>query len=171
MSKRLYQLIAVLTLPLPVVGAYVLGRPFAAALSSLWSNLAGLLGLLGYVLALLLTVLLWAVALLPLRARAGFTPLSGELAQMRAVGLTQAVAEEQAKQAALAASQDPAERARYHGPMALVAVLFALAGAALTWALWEDGYVFALPLGAALISPVLAVYHGARWALARAASR
>ncbi|MCB9626785.1 MAG: hypothetical protein H6725_05400 [Sandaracinaceae bacterium] len=170
MSKRLYQLIAIATLPLALVGGYALGRPMAAGLRGLWEGGSALLALLGYVLGVLLAVIVWALLLLPLRARAGFTPIGQEVAQLKAEGLGNAIAREQQTLKRRALSRDPAERAAYHGPLALVSVLFALAGMALTVVLFEDGYVFALPLAAALASPPLAIYHGVQWVRARLAA-
>ncbi len=51
---------------------------------------SALLSLLGYVLALLACVLVWGVALLPLRRRAGFTPITEELKQLRDGGFAEA---------------------------------------------------------------------------------
>jgi len=150
MTKRTFQLIALSSLPLPVAGAYVLGRPVAGALASLWSEMSTLLSLLGYLLALLLTVLVWGACLLPLRRRAGFVPIGQELQQLRHEGLANAVAREQAAQAERRRSSDPAVRAAHHSLVAPVAGLLSLGALGLTWVLYEDGYVAALPLAAAL---------------------
>lgn len=90
MSKKTYERIALSTLVLPALGAYALGQPFAGWLSSLEDEPSALLSLLGYVLALLACVLVWGVALLPLRRRAGFTPITEELKQLRDGGFAEA---------------------------------------------------------------------------------
>jgi hypothetical protein len=171
MTKRLYQTIALLSLPLPLTGGYLLGRPIADALSGLWGGAATLLALLGYLLGLLVAVVLWALLLIPLRAKAGFTPLRDEVAQLREEGLSEAVARERSALEARATSASAAERAQHHGLLALVSALLALAGVALSWALFEDGYLFALPLTMALVCPPLALYHGAQWVRALLAAR
>lgn len=159
MSKRTYQLIALLSAPLPIAGAYLLGRPIAGWLSSLDDEISTMLSLLGYVLGLLGAVILWGVVLAPLRAKAGFTPIGQDLAQIRQEGFANAIAREQAALKERERSDDPVTRAEHHGLMALVGALFSVAAIAMTWALWEDGYVVVLPAAAALACPGLTVYH------------
>lgn len=159
MSKQTYQLITWITLPLPVCGAYVIGRPLAAWLSSLDDEVTAMLMLLGYVLGLLVAVVIWGVCLLPLRARAGYTPITQDLAQVKAEGLRNAFEREQAALKERERSQDPAIRASHHRTMAGVAAMLSLAALAMTWALFEDGIIMTLPLGALLVCPPLGVYH------------
>ncbi len=156
--RRTYQLVAIATLPLAFLGTYALGRPVAALIPD-DAEPAALLALLAYVLILLACVLVWGVLLLPLRNRAGFKPIGKELSEIRAGGLAEAVAKERRALDACAAANDPA----YHATFALVGALLSLASAGLTWALWSDGYVMALPATATLVCPVLAAYHAIQW--------
>lgn len=159
MSKKTYERIALSTLVLPALGAYALGRPFAGWLSSLEDEPSTLLSLLGYLLALLVCVLVWGAALLPLRRRAGFTPIAEELKQLRDGGLAEAYAKERAAIAEREKSHDPAVRAEQHFTFALVGAILSVGAVLLTWALWEDGWVMQLPLGFALVCPPLTLYH------------
>jgi len=160
-SKRAYQLVALATLPIPLLGTYALGRPVAALVpSSLESPFPTLLTLLVYVFVLLGCVVVWGVMLLPLRRRAGFEPVMAELAEIRAAGgLGQAVAKQRRELDARAAANDPS----YHSTFALVGVLLTLASAGLTWALWSDGYVMVLALAAVVVCPLVALYHAIQW--------
>lgn len=162
MSKKTYERIALSTLVLPALGAYALGRPFAGWLSSLEDEPSALLSLLGYVLALLACVLVWGVALLPLRRRAGITPITEELKQLRDGGFAEAYEKERAAIAEREKSDDPAVRAEHHLTFALVGALLSAGSLLLTWALWQDGWVLILPLGFALVGPPLTLYHLAR---------
>ena len=167
MSRTSYRLVALGTLPLPFLGAYAIGARLSAWLPDFGGSLSGLLTILGYLLILLGCVLVWAVALLPLRRRAGFTPLSDELQSVQQEGLGNAVAREQAALAARATSSDPSERAGYHLTFAAVSGLFSVTAVALTWALWDAGYVAALVVAALFVCPVLTVYHGVQALRAR----
>jgi hypothetical protein len=159
-----------LTCPLPIAGSYVIGRPIAEWLATLDDGTTSLLTLLGYLLGLLVAVLLWGVALLPLRARAGFEPISEELARARREGFGNAVAREQAALKAREHSRDPRVRAGHHASMALVGALLSLGASGLSWALWQDGYLFVLPLAASIVCPPLALYHLAQWIRLRGSS-
>ena len=168
MTRGTYRFIALASLPLPLLGAYVMGAPLARLLPELGEPLTTLSSLLVHLLALLACVVVWGVALLPLRRRAGFTPLSSELQKIRREGgLANAVAREREAFEARAASSDPKERAAHHSVFALVAVLFSVAAFGITWALWEAGYVLYLALAALVVCPVLAAYHGVQWLRAR----
>lgn len=159
-SRRTYQLIAVATLPLPFLGTYLLGPGAAALVPASTGPVPTLLGVLAYLLVLLACVLIWGAMLLPLRRRAGITPLRDELQQIReAGGLGEAIAKEQRALEARAAAGDPS----YHATFALVGLLLTLASAGLSWALWSDGYVMLLALVAALVCPALALYHAVQW--------
>jgi hypothetical protein len=162
-NRRLYQAIALLLL-LPVFyGTCELGEPVVRGLLgisvALRERAGGLLTLLGYLLTLLALVLVWAVMLLPLRARAGFGPLLGDRDALAARGLRGALADEQEKLDAAKRSDDPAVRVRYHATFAGVGVLISAGAAALTYALYLDGHFFATPIGFALVAPCLSAYH------------
>ena len=158
-SRRGYQLVALATLPLPVLATHALG-PSAAELVPSDSSLTSLLTLLAYLLVLLGCVLVWGILLLPLRRRAGFEPIAEELARMRAEGgFRQAVAKERRALDRRMAADDPA----YHSSFALVGLLLTLPSAALAWALWNDGYVLIVALAMVLVCPSLALHHAIQW--------
>lgn len=168
MSRATYRLIALATLPLPLLGAYALGSPLVRLLPDLGQPISALLSLLGYLLVLLGCVVVWGVALLPLRRRAGFTPLSEELRTIeREGGLANAVAKEREAFEARARSSDPKERARHHGTFALVAGLFGVAALGISWMLWDAGYVLYAAAAALVVCPILAAYHAVQWLRAR----
>jgi len=161
LSRRTYQLVALATLPLPVLATYAFGGPVAALVPSTLSGaMPTLLKVLAYALVLLVCVMVWAVVLLPLRRRAGFKPIATELGEIRAAGgLREAVAKERSALEARRAANDPS----YHSTFALVGVLLSLASAGLSWALWNDGYVMVFALATLLVCPALALYHAVQW--------
>jgi hypothetical protein len=164
MTRRTYQLLALLTLPLPVLCTFAVGVQLAKVLPPLGPELPGLFALLAYSVVLLVFILAWAVALLPLRRRAGFKPLSAELDEVRrAGGLGNAVAARQKAMAGDSVSDDPSVRGKYHLTFAAIASLMWVVAGAVSWALWESGYIVAFAAAAVLVCPVLALYHGAKW--------
>lgn len=159
LSRRAFERVAWATLPLPCLAAYALGPPAAT-----WvpgdSEVASLLTLLVYVLVLLGCVLVWGVLLLPLRRRAGITPIREELVEMRAAGgFLRAMTRERRALEARAARDDPG----YHATFALVGLLCAATAGALTWALWNDGYLMYVVVAAAVVCPLLTAYHAVQW--------
>ena len=163
MIRRTYHVILALSSPLPVMGAYVIGKPLAAWLAALDDDVAASLTLLGYALGLLVAVLVWGLVLLPLRARAGYPPIAQDIAQLRNEGLTDAVTRELAALREREQARDPKTRAGFHALMALVGALLSLAAAGLTWALWQDERVFIWLLAAAIVCPGYTVYHLVQW--------
>jgi hypothetical protein len=168
MSRRTYHIIAAVSSPLPVAGAYFIGKPLAQWLAALDDGSA-MLTLLGYLLGVLAAVLLWAVVLLPLRARAGFVPVTQELAEIRREGVAQAVAREYEALNERERSRDPRTRAGFHALMAMAGGLLSLVAIGVSWVSWQDGYAFLLLLAAALVCPVGTVYHLVQWTRHRSA--
>jgi len=120
-----------------------------------------LFGILGVVITLLVVIVLWALALFPLRARAGMRSLSEEVALARSMDVKDEFARARAAQSAQAVSKDPKDRRRYHVRMAAISALLAvvLGVAAVGNILWEPKtVVMAVPLGA-VVAAVLAIYH------------
>ncbi len=163
MTKQSYQALALLSLPVPLTGAYLLGRPFAAFLGGLDADLATTLQLLGYLLSLLLVLTVWAVVLAPLRAKAGFVPITQDVAQIRTEGLGAAVGRERQRLERQGQSDDPKVQAEHHHLMALVAGLFSLGIGALAWALYLDQYLAPMLIAAAVVLPCNCVYHLIQW--------
>jgi hypothetical protein len=170
MKRRTYHVVVLLTSPLPLLGTYFLGRPLAGWLASLDDETAALMTLLGYVLGLLVAVLAWAVVLLPLRARAGYLPISEDLAQVRREGFRTALAREQAALKEREHARDPRTRAGYHALMTQIGTPLSLVAIGLSWAMWHDGRILVLVLAAAIVCPILALYHFAQWFRLRSTS-
>ena len=130
------------------------------------------LGILGVLVTLLVVIVLWALALIPLRARAGMRSLSEEVELARTMDVKEEFARARAAQSAEAVSKDPRDRRRHHLRMAAVGTLVAvvLGVAAVANVLWEPEHVLAaVPVGA-IVAAVLATYHAIRAVLTRTAS-
>lgn len=160
MKRVTYQAIAIGGLVPVAYGTYELGAPVARLLSEIAPSLSGLLALLGYLLTLLGLVVVWGLLLLPLRSRAGFGPVLGDLDTLSADGFRTALIDEQKRLDDAKRSDDPAVRVRYHLTFAGISVLLGIAGAALTYALYLDDHLLATPLAFALVTPFLVAYHG-----------
>ena len=169
MTKKLFQRIALLTLPAAAVLAFVIGRFVAPVLASLDDGLSGLLTLLGYVLSTLVAVLVWAALLWPLRRKAGFVPFREELKQMEG-GLLGAVHRERQALEARAVSDDPKERADYYRSMTLAGFGVSGLGALLSAALLSDGVWMVLPLALVLVGLPLSLYYGVQYLRSSAGS-
>lgn len=163
MQKRTFQLIALAVLPAAIALGIAVGRALAAFFAQVDVGAPMLLSLLAYLLGTLAAVLIWAVVLLPLRSRAGYTPLRSELDDIRRDGLVHSVQRQKVELERDKSSRDPKTRAAYHSTMALTALLLMAGGGLLTWVLWTDGYFFALPIATVLAGVVLGPYHTFRW--------
>lgn len=163
MTKRTFQLIALVTLPLAGLLTFVVGRFLAPFLVELSPDLGALLTLLAYLLGTLAGVVVWAFALWPLRRRAGFPSFGDEVGQVRRDGIVASVRREREVLDAKASSQDPATRADYYKSMCLAGVLVTFVGALLSVALLADGILMAFPLALALVGLPLSVYYGVQY--------
>lgn len=163
MNKKTFQRIALLTLPLAAVLAFVVGRFIAPRIAALSVEMSGILTLLGYVLGALVAVVIWAGALLPLRRRAGFTPIGEEFSQMREEGIGNSLRREREALEERAVSSDPAARAAYYKSMTLAGILVSGIGVLLTLALFSDGILMVLPLALVLVGFPLSIYYGVQY--------
>ncbi len=168
MSRGSYRLLALLTLPLPLLAAHLSYDAIPEWLPEDVLVPAALLRILGYLLLVLLFVLIWASLLAPLRRRAGFRTLAEQLSDRN---LSTAVARAQVAQKERASSSDPKVRAEHHFTFALVSGLMGIAAVGIGYALWQEGYVMAFAIAGILVCPPLALYHGVQWLRALSASR
>ena len=158
MRKPAFQLFALLTL-LPVAYAtYRFGPHLAERLRALDPELDTLLAVLGYALTALGGVLVWAVVLLPLRARSGLVPLSKELA----AGWSPLYAEAEGTLEARRVSSNPRQRAAHHASVAGAGVLLSLLVLLLAWAAYADEYLGLGLIVVAVVFSLLTAYHGGR---------
>ena len=121
------------------------------------------------VLTLLVFVIAWAAALLPLRRRSSLPPITQGLsgASVGSIGAAYEKARLDLRADATAAS--PARRRRYHLRMAGAGALIAVATGAVTLVMLNDpsGIVYLWFPIASVVSAALALYHGVRGALLR----
>lgn len=164
--KRLFQLVALATLPLPFAATWAawphLPR-FEAA-----GDVAFALRLLVGALALLAFVVAWAVVLLPLRRRTELPPLSQGLSDASPAAIGAAYEKARLDLHSDATSASPTARRRYHLRMAAAGALVALVTGALTAAMLGEpsGIVLLWFPVAAAVSAALALYHLVRGLLA-----
>lgn len=156
MSRKTFERIAYATLVLPLLGTYYLGQLVAAWLLSLDDDFSALLVLLGYVLTLLGCVIVWALALLPLRR---MTDLPGIIEEFKQGGFAEADHRERAAIRERETSDDPAQRARHHFQFAKIGAALSAFAALLTWVLWLDGMVLRRLFALALVFPGFTIYH------------
>jgi CDP-diglyceride synthetase len=163
MTTKLFQRIALLTLPLAAVLAFVIGRFIAPHLTSLSPDISALLTLLGYVLGALVAVLVWAVALLPLRQKSGLTPLGEDFAQMRSEGVLNSLRREEQALEERRQSDDPRSRASYYKSLTLAGFGVTGVGALLSFALLSDGVLMVVPMALALAGLPVSIYYGIQY--------
>lgn len=120
LDRATYQRIVLISLLAPL-GA--LGWAAPRVYRALGGELVGLPGVL---VTLLLLIVLWALAIFPLRARAGMRSLSEEVAMARSMDLKEEFARARAEQSAQAVSKNPEERRRYHVRMAAISTVLAI---------------------------------------------
>ena len=162
MKKKTFQVIAVAGL-IPVgIGTFLwAGPPVANWLTGLAPDgPTSLLRLLGYLLALVALILLWALAILPIRRLSDMPALGDELRQIKSKGLAATIREEQARLEASKKSADPQRRARYHAQFAGLALLLTIIVVPINWALAKDGYLWKFWIILMVVLPILAIYHG-----------
>lgn len=162
MKKRTFQVIAVAGLVPVGIGTFVwAGPPVASWLAGLAPDgPTSLLRLLGYLLALLGLILLWALAILPLRRLSDMPALGDELRQIKSKGLATTIRDEQARLEASKNSADPKRRARYHAQFTGIALLLTIIVVPINWALAKDGYLWKFWIILMVVLPILAIYHG-----------
>ena len=116
------------------------------------------------VLTLLVCVIAWAVALLPLRRRTELPPLASGVSELSAASLGAAYEKARSDHQADAVSTSPASRRRYHLRMAGAGALVAVVTGAVSAAMLSEpsGRVLLWFPVAAVVSAVLALYYLAR---------
>jgi hypothetical protein len=154
-----FQVIALVTLAVPAAGTWYVAPRLLRALGSP----SALVALLVVLLTLLVLVVGWAVALLPLRRRSAMPTFAEELAAKGAASFPELVKKSQRELHQLAGSADPAQRRRYHLRMAagglVVGVAFGVGTMAMVLA---EGPVFVFVPVAAVAGIGLATYHAGR---------
>ena len=164
MKQSTFRLIALGTLPIAGVGGYLVGGQIAGWLTSLSEDFGGILSLLGYVFGLLLSVLFWASAMVPFRARTGMKSLSLGLDEISAQGgVAAAFRAEQHKLDERRRSDDPADRVVYHGRMAIGGSVVVAVSTATSIALWIDDRIMWFLMLAVPVGTVLGAYHFMMW--------
>ncbi len=161
-SKRTFQLVALLTLPLPFA-ATVFTEPHLPRMTS-DSDEATLVRVLLVVLVLLGFVILWAAALLPLRRRSAIPTLAEEMSAAGVSSLGALYDKARDDQRALASAREPHIRRRYHLRMAAAGALVAVVSGAVTALMLtalSETFFFWFPV-ASVVSAVLSAYHLAR---------
>lgn len=161
-SKRVFQAIALATLPLPFAATWAAWSHLPRFAEE--SALAGAVRLLLGALTLLVCVIVWAVALLPLRQRTELPPLTSGLSDLSAASLGAAYEKARLDHQADAASTSPASRRRYHLRMAGAGAVIAVVTGAVSAAMLSEpsGRVLLWFPVASVVSAVLALYHLAR---------
>jgi hypothetical protein len=157
MTTKLFQRIAVFTLPLAAVLAFFVGRFITPLLVALSPDLSGLLTLLGYTLGALAAVIVWAVALLPLRSRSDLTPLREDFANIE--GMVNSVRHEQQALEERRKSDDPKARASYYKSLTLAGIGVTGVATLLSVAIFSDGMLTVLPLCLAAVT----IYYGVQY--------
>ncbi len=166
-TTRTFQLVALLTLPLPFAATYAVYPHLSHVAQG--SDAGFAVRALLTVLTLLVFVIAWAAALLPLRRRSSLPPITQGLsgASVGSIGAAYEKARLDLRADATAAS--PARRRRYHLRMAGAGALIAVATGAVTLVMLNDpsGIVYLWFPIASVVSAALALYHGVRGALLR----
>jgi hypothetical protein len=165
--KRVFQSIAIATLPLP---AYVTYRCAPGVLGAA-GDPSGPLKVLVVVLVLLVAVVAWALALLPVRRMSTMPTLQEEMALRGATSFGELFDHARVEHAQLrdAGADRPDRRRRYHTRMAIGSLVVTLATGIGTYAMLTDGgdtLFLAFPV-VAISSAVLALYHAVRALTAR----
>lgn len=164
--KRVFQLVALATLPLPFAATWA-AWPHLPRFEAAGDVAFGLRLLLG-VLTLLAFVVAWAVVLLPLRRRTELPPLTQGLSDVSPAAIGAAYEKARLDLHADATSPSPAPRRRYHLRMAAAGALVAVVTGGLSAAMLSEpsGVVLLWFPVAAAVSTVLALYHLVRGLLA-----
>ena len=166
-ATRTFQLVALLTLPLPFAApsAAYPHLPHLAQGSGVGFAVRALLT----ALTLLVFVVAWAAALLPLRRRSSLPPITQGLSGASAGSIGAAYEKARVDLHADAASATPARRRRYHLRMAGAGAIVSVATGAVTLGMLNDpsGIVYLWFPIASAVSAALALYHGVRGALLR----
>jgi hypothetical protein len=167
LPTRTFQLVALATLPLPFAATWALW-PYLPRFAE-GSSVAFAGRVLVAVLALLGFVILWALALMPLRRRSTLPPLTQGLEGVSLGSIGAAYSEAERALHADATALTSAPRRRYHLRMAGAGALVALASAGVTAVMLRDPegpLLLWFPVAAA-VSVVLAGYHLIRGLLLR----
>ena len=164
--KRVFQAMALTSL-VPAVGlvAEVVVRDLPP-----YRWIADLTGsvVLGALLTLLLGVILWAVAIMPVRLLSKMPTLQEELDANEAKGLGELFSHQQAKLEKARDGRNPESRATYHGLMASGGAVVVLVSVVATLAAWFELGVLPVMLAAvAVVSVPLTLYHGVRFVIAK----
>jgi hypothetical protein len=162
LPTRAFQRVALITLPLPFAATWFalpyLPQPAAG------SDFAIGLRALAAALALLVFVLVWAVALLPLRRRSALPPIAKALSGASLTSVGAAYAQARRDLHADASAPDATSRRRYHRRMAAAGALVTLAAGAVTAVMLTPPSTTVLlwfPVATA-VGAALTLYHLAR---------
>lgn len=168
-SKRVFQVVALATLPLPFAATWA-AWPYLPRVAEDRGLGFGLRVLLA-ALTLLVFVVAWAVVLLPLRRRTELPPLSQGLSDVSVASIGAAYEKARFAQHVDATSASPAARRRYHLRMAAAGALVAVVTGGFSAGMLSEpsGIVLLWFPVAAAVSAVLAGYHLIRGLLTRAA--
>jgi hypothetical protein len=155
LSRSTYQVIALVSLAAPGALTWWAGPGVYAAFGG------GAMGVFGVVLVLLVAVLAWVVALLPLRRRTDLPPLTAGLAPHDGPGLAERLACERIAPETLRTAPDPRIRRRYYLRMAAggAFVTVALGAGTAATLLESPERIYVKLLLAAIIAPVPTVYY------------
>lgn len=133
-----------------------------AVLAPLYPEAPVVMSALAVALTALAVSLVWAVLLMPLRARSELTPLGGELAAMKARGgFVEALRQE--RQQLEAWRHDASTRRRYHGRMALGGLFVSCLGALVTFILWAEGELWVNVAVFTAVAPLVTLYYAIRY--------
>jgi len=171
LSKRRYQAIALSTLCIPIALMVWLAPFITPWFVGLNPAQERIMTVLGWVLTLLLAIIAWALALLPLRARAGFIPVTDEFRRMQAQGgFRAALAHERAQMEADKQSPDADKRERYHQRMGWAGFFLSVLCMGISYLLLTErsGSLWLFPLAASVIAPPITLYHFLAYMRARA---
>lgn len=154
----MFQAVALATLPLPFAATWAVA-PWLPRLGE-GTELGLVLRVLAVVLALLVFVLLWAAALLPLRRRSRMPTLTEELSRAGVSTVEELYALRRADLDASRDAADPARRRSYHLRMLAGAAILALLAGGATALLWASGLELVEPAVVTVASAGLTVWHG-----------
>lgn len=159
---RAFQLVALLTLPLPFVATWY-ALPYLPRVAA-GSEVAGLVRLLTGLLTLLVFVIVWGVALLPLRRRSALPPITQGLEGASLASVGEAYARARRDLHADATAPEAAPRRRYHRRMAAAGALVTLGTGAVTAVMLTPPSTTVLlwfPVATA-VGALVTIYHLAR---------
>lgn len=172
MSSRTFEAIAYATLIVGALVVYHLSPSVIGWLTPLWPEETTAATVLGIVLTALGVTIVWAILMLPIRARSELVPLGEELAQIRARGGFGAlIREEQDKLERAGKTTDPARRRWYHARMAGAGLLVSCLAALVAFILWADDLASFEAFAVVAVAAILTLYHVARFFLTRGAPR